>query len=321
MQKLYVILLILLQLFLPACQVLTPGCTDPLANNYDPSAIKNDGSCTYDPVAASPLKTIILDPALSESSGLIIWDGYIWTHNDDTDTTLYGLDPNSAGIVKEYHLEGVKNTDWEEISQDEQYIYIGDFGNNGSGNRRDLHILRIEKSSLLAGNAMIDTIWFSYSDQTDFSPQKVHMTDFDCEAMIVSNDSIYLFTKQWVSAGTSIYSLAKYPGTHKAQYKASHDIQGLVSGASYTESKQQIVLTAYTTLLDPFFYILSDFSGMDFFSGNKQRVGMSLPFYQIEGITTADGLHYYVSNELNTIDPLKKRTQSLHIFDLSPYLN
>jgi hypothetical protein len=166
----------------------------------------------------------------------------------------------------------------------------------------------------------MDTIWFSYSDQSDFNPQRMFMTDFDCEAMIVTEDSIYLFTKRWLSAGTAIYSLPKDPGTYKAMFRASHYFPGFVTGASFMESKQMIVLVAYTTLLDPFFYILSDFSGTKFLSGNKRKIDMALPFHQVEGIATADGLRYYVSNEKGVLEPLKNKTQSLHVFDLSPYL-
>jgi len=319
MKQVYVSGILTLLLFQTACRVETTGCTDPLASNYNARATKNDGSCTYDPAAVYPLHTIPLNPAIPETSGLIIWDGFVWTHNDNADTILYGLDPGSAEIVREYPLKGLENTDWEEISQDEEYIYIGDFGNNGTGNRTDLHILKIEKSSLKTGNARIDTIWFRYPDQEDLGPQLPNRTDFDCEAMIVSEDSIYLFTKQWISAGTSLYSLAKDPGVFEAQYKASHDIQGLVTGACYVKPGGPVVLTAYTTVLDPFFYLLYDFTGMDFLSGNKRKVGMSLPFHQVEGIATADGLNYYVSNEKGSVEPLKNKRQSLHIFDLSPF--
>jgi len=320
MRKLTVILFISLQLFLLACQVQTTGCTDPLANNYNPSTSDNDGTCTYDPIAVSAIKTFELSPVLKGTSGLMIWDGNIWTHNDHGDTILYGLDPNSAEITKEYSLLGVVNTDWEEISQDDQYIYIGDFGNNGSGNRTDLHILRIEKDGLKAGNQRIDTIWFSYSNQTDLRPQRSNMTDFDCEAMILSGDSIYLFTKQWISGGSSIYSLPKYPGVHKALYKVSHNVPGLVTAASYIESKQLVVLCGYTLLLDPFFYLLTDFRGTDFFSGNKRRVGIVLPFHQIEGLATEDGKNYYISNERTQLEEFPDKAQGLHIFDLSPFL-
>ena len=320
MQNHFVILVIALQLFQFSCQVRTSGCTDPRAENYDPSATENNGSCTYEPTMIIPESSTPLDPVLFETSGLIVWEDLVWTHNDDTDTKLYGLDPVTGKVVKEYSLNGVDNNDWEELAQDEQYLYLGDFGNNASGNRTDLHILRIEKNSLKAGNAVIDTIWFSYSDQTDFSLQQANMTDFDCEAMFVTEESIFLLTKRWISAGTAIYSLAKEPGIHKATFKDWYYFPGFVTGASYVESKQLIVLTAYTSLIDPFFYILSDFSGRDFFSGNKRKINMALPFHQVEGIATADGLRYYVSNEKGSIKPLQQKTQSMHVFGLSPYL-
>ncbi len=146
MEKRSILFVFALQVVLVACQAQTPGCTDPLANNYDPSATQNDGSCIYDPVNLKPLTTLPLSSTLSETSGLIVWEDYVWTHNDNTDTILYGLDTLTAEVMDEHPLPGVENIDWEEISQDEQYIYVGDFGNNGSGNRTDLHILRVDKN-------------------------------------------------------------------------------------------------------------------------------------------------------------------------------
>jgi len=83
--------------------------------------------------------------------------------------------------------------------QDKDYLYVGDFGNNLNGNRTDLKILRIRKNSVLVNPLKIDTINFSYSNQTNFTPTGTNNTDFDCEAFIVASDSIYLFTKQWIS--------------------------------------------------------------------------------------------------------------------------
>jgi len=320
MGKLYFVWVISFQLVLTACQAQTPGCTDPLANNYDPSATSNDGSCMYTVSAISPVTTTTLHSTLSETSGLIVWDGYVWTHNDDADTTLYGLDSLSAEIMMKYPLPGVTNTDWEEISQDESYVYVGDFGNNRSGNRTDLNILRVDKSTLKSGNPKIDTIWFSYSDQTDLSPREPNSTDFDCEAMIVSGDSIYLFTKQWISVGTSLYSLPKHPGTYKAKFKDSLDVQGLVTGSCYLESKQLVVLTAYNSLLIPYFYMLYDFNNKEFFLGNKRKLLMSIPIHQVEGIATLDGLKYFVSNEYSQLKPWPVQPQRLHTFDLSQFL-
>jgi len=303
-----------------SCHAQIPGCTDPLANNYDPGATVNDGSCMYDPASVYPQDTFLLGDQVKESSGLILWNGNLWTHNDNSDTVLYGMDTTTADIERTHPLKGVENVDWEEISQDQEHIYIGDFGNNTSGNRTDLHILRIKKNSLLTGNHDIDTIWFSYSDQTDFSPAEANQTDFDCEAMIVTGDSIYLFTKQWISAQTCLYRLPKTPGSHHALYMDTYDIQGLITGATCLGSESLVVLCGYTGMMQPFLYLLYDFRDQDFFSGNKRRITMSLPFHQIEGIATRDGLKYYISNESLVIEPFANITQKLHIFDLSPFL-
>ncbi len=184
MYRLYAIIICLLQLILISCNAQISGCTDPLANNYNPSASINDGSCNYDPVSVDPVSTFLLSEALKETSGLIIWDGLVWSHNDHEDTRLYGLDNTSAEIIRYIELLGIENRDWEEISQDESYIYVGDFGNNYSGNRMDLHLLRIKKSSLNSGNPDIDTIWFSYNNQVNLDPAESQRTDFDCEAFM-----------------------------------------------------------------------------------------------------------------------------------------
>lgn len=320
MTKPCAILILALQFFLVACRAQVTGCTDPLASNYDPLATINDGSCAYDPISVSPQTTFSLSDQIQETSGLILWDGNLWTHNDNTNTVIYGLDTLTADIERYYDLHNVENSEWEEISQDQEYIYLGGFGNNANGNRNDLHILRIEKGSLLALDPVIDTIWFSYSDQTDFSPKEPNQTDFDCEAMIVSDDSIYLFTKQWISTQTTLYALPKVPGNHIANKKASYNIQGLITGATYFESKRLVVLCGYTSLLHPFLFLLYDFQSLDFFSGNKRRITISLPFHQIEGITTQDGLKYYISNESFVLQPFTNSPQKLHIFNLSTFL-
>src|SRR5690606_7458204 len=109
-------------------------------------------------------------PALvNETSGLIRYNNFLFTHNDDTDTNLYALDTITGAISASYPLPDVLNRDWEDMTQDQNFIYVGDFGNNSQGNRQDLRILRITKESLATPTPVIDTIFFSYEDQTDFS--------------------------------------------------------------------------------------------------------------------------------------------------------
>ena len=294
------------------------GCTDRLALNYDSSASKNDGSCIYNPANISPQVSLPLDEVLSETSGLIFWNDNFWTHNDNLDTNIYMLDTLYGRIVQTYPLSGIENRDWEEISQDEEYVYIGDFGNN-SGNRRDLRILKINKFSLISGSPVIDSIKYSYSDQVDFTPSS-NDTDFDCEAFIVTEDSIYLFTKQWASKHTSLYSLPKNPGNHIARFISSLDVNGMITGATWLGSKRIIALSGYSNRLVPFVYLLYDFNGSDFFGGNKRKIGILLDYHQIEAITSADGIKYFMSNESFSLFPVTNTPQKIHLFNLSPFL-
>jgi len=257
------------------CFAQTTGCTDPLAINYNSSATENDGTCAYVNSSVSAAVSFELPEIMLETSGLIFWNNKLWTHNDNSDVNLYSFSFSASSMYETWELTGTSNVDQEEISQDSNYIYLGDFGNNVSGNRTNLRILRVEKQSLLNNSPVIDTIWFSYSDQTDFSPTEANETDFDCEAFIVSTDSIYLFTKQWVSEKTKLYSLSKYPGIHTAYYKSELDVSGLVTGAYYNRAKKLVVLCGYSSFVQPFFYLLYDFEGNNYFSGNRRKIGFS----------------------------------------------
>lgn len=296
------------------------GCTDPLSKNYNPKATVNDGSCLYKNLKIKPEYSKILSDSIKETSGLIAFDNLLWTHNDDHDKTIYGLD-SLGKIQKKIILDKTINHDWEEISQDDTHLYIGDFGNNASGNRTDLHILKIDKKSFLEGNPTIETISFHYSDQADLSAKKGNTTNFDCEAFIVSKDSIYLFTKQWSASKTNIYVLPNQSGDHVAQLKDTLDTQGLVTGATYLEPEKIIVLCGYSKVGKPFLYLLYDYKNTDFLSGNKRRIDLKLPFHQIEGIATKDGLHYYLTNEALVRKPIINVIQQIHCFDLSLLLD
>lgn len=295
------------------------GCTDPLSKNFNPAATVNDGTCNYSSAKIKPKYSVKLDAILKETSSLLQIDSLFWTSNDDTDTALYAID-NKGVIQNKIELKNTINTDWEEIAQDTDYFYIGDFGNNGSGNRKDLHVLRVEKQSLLQNNPKIDTLSFSYSNQTDFTKTKSNKTNFDCEAFIVSGDSIYLFTKEWKEKRTSVYVIPKIPGNHIAQLKESYNVKGLITSAINLPDRNLLVLAGYGKTLAPFIYLFYDYNDSGFFSGNKRKIKIALPFHQMEGISTQDGLHYYLTNENFARKRIINVPQQLHQFDLSAFL-
>lgn len=297
------------------------GCTDSQATNYNPEATVNDGSCMYNDTIVAPSSSIDLPETLQETSGLLFWDNDLLTHNDSNDTTLYSINPETGEITQEFDLKGTKNKDWEEITQDENFIYVGDFGNNLSGNRTDLKILRVTKSSLFENKPEIDTINFSYADQTDFSAKPSNQTDYDCEAFFTSGDSLYLVTKQWVSQQSAVYTLPKTPGTYEARLKTSLAVQGLTTGATFLPDKRLLALSGYSTSLEPFIYLVYDYKNLDFNHANKRKLRLELPFAQVEGITTKDGLEYYLSNEYFSKPPFINSPQRLHRFNLDAYLS
>jgi hypothetical protein len=297
-----------------------PGCTDILATNYNASATVNDGSCLYENANIQVLSSHNLGPELEETSGLLHWQELLWSHNDDRDTSLYALNLNDGSIQSVHPLKGVRNKDWEEIAQDENHLYIGDFGNNAAGNRRDLHILRIAKNNF-SGLPHIDTISFYYEDQQNFTATAPNQTDFDCEAFVVLADSIYLFTKEWLGGNSRIYVLPAIPGNHAARFVASLPTNGMVTGATYLAGEQLVVLCGYTSFLQPFVYLLYDFHDQSLSSGNKRRISISKPFHQIEGIATTDGRNYFVSNEKFVQAPIVSINQGLHTLNLTAYLD
>lgn len=244
-----------------------------------------------------PTKGQVLDKKLHETSGLVKFNNRFWTHNDDSDCNLYTLDSLSGEILETYNLPNVKNNDWEDIAQDETHFYIGDFGNNAQGNRKDLHILKIEKQSLLARNPIIERINFKYLKQDDFSIQKPNRTNFDCEAMIICNDSIFLFSKEWKSKNTTIYSIPKTAGHYVADQKQSFKIKGLVTSACYIEAKNKLTLCGYTRNGRPFVTIFSKFVNSNFFSSKNIKYKLKPRFQQIESIYSSDGIHFAITNE------------------------
>lgn len=295
------------------------GCTDPRAINYDPTATLNDGSCTYPYTTVVPYFSTALPTILNGSSGLVFFDDLLFTHNDHDDQSLFQIDSTDGHIIEQRYFSGIPFQDVEDCDHDSLYVYLGDTGNNSSGNRTDLHFLRILKSSLQSDNPIIDTIWFSYADQVDFTPCPDDATDFDCEAFTVVGDSIYLFTKQWNTQHTVLYSMPKTPGTHIAQRKSEYDVSGLVTSACYLPESQQIVLCGYSIILQPFVVLLYDYQGTDFFSGNKRKMSLNLPFHQVEAITHRGAYHFYLTNEYISQFGIGIAAK-FHKLDLSEYL-
>ncbi len=239
----------------------------------------------------------LLDKRLSEGSGLVAWNGQLWSHNDSgADAELFALDTATGKIVARYPLSGLRNVDWEELAQDEANFYIGDFGNNGA-NRKRLSIYKVGKRSVLEDQPKIETLSFEWPKLYDSKGKPEG--SFDCEAMVVVNDTIFLFTKEWKERrGSRIFSLPTTSGHHVARYVASLNTRLLVTGADYNNERKQVTLIGYNTLVNPRVLQLQLPENGDFRKireGKNRRIRRH--FRQVEGIASFDGRHFYVVSE------------------------
>ena len=83
-----------------------------------------------------------LPQTVKETSGLLVVDGKIITHNDSGDAAnLYELDSVTGNLLRTINITNATNVDWEDIALDDTHIYVADIGNN-NGNRTDLTIYK-----------------------------------------------------------------------------------------------------------------------------------------------------------------------------------
>jgi hypothetical protein len=253
---------------------------------------------------------------VNESSGLINLDGKIWTHNDSGgQPSLYEISKMDGSVLRTVLIQNATNIDWEDLAADSEYVYIGDFGNN-SGSRTDLKIYRISRSDLAFNNSVpAETINFSFSDQTSWDPHP-NQTDFDCEGFIAFQDSLYLFSKDWVDHKTRMYQLSNQPGTHVALYQSTFDVLGMITAAELF-SPNMLVLQGYTSTLTPFTWLFQQFTGTNFFQGTSDKLTWTNKA-QTEGIAYADSNGVYVTSEKAPV-PLPY-VATLFYLDISGYI-
>ena len=244
------------------------------------------------------LKKFKLPNVIRESSGLIKVDNRLWTLNDSGGKPiLYQINERNGQIAKQLKITNAYNRDWEDIAYDDNYVYIGDIGNN-RGNRKDLKVYKIPRASLrTAKSARAEVIYFNYSDQKEFKskPQK---NNYDCEAMVAHNGKIYLFSKNWKDYKTRLYELSTQAGKHTAKHISTFNIGGMVTGATINEELDILLLTTYSSLLNVNVWAFSNYSGNNFFNGNKKQLNFKYPLQgQIEGVTFTGNYKAYLSSE------------------------
>lgn len=248
-------------------------------------------------------KVTSLNDDIAETSGLIYLENRIITHNDSGGmNALYEIDKADGEILRTVTINGATNVDWEDICQDEQYIYVGDFGNN-NGNRTNLVVYKVLKSDYLGSDTVnAEIIEFDYADQNDFTSAP-NNTNFDAEALISYGNDLYIFTKNWIDQRTNIYKLPKAAGKYSIEKIDEFDAKGLVTGGTFNPLASKVVLTGYSGL-SAFAIELSGFSDGKFSNGLTEKYSLGIPFtasFQVEAVAYTDATNYYLSAEKNAL--------------------
>jgi hypothetical protein len=247
-----------------------------------------------------------LPDTLDESSGAIFFNGKLIAHNDSGgENKLFELDTISGSITRTVTISNATNVDWEDVTQDEDFIYVGDIGNN-NGNRTDLKIYKIDKSDYLnATTVTAQTIDFDYANQSDFTSNP-NNTEWDAEALIsIDQNNLVLFSKNWVNNQSSAYLIPKSPGTYSISPMATtYNSGGLITGGTYNTTTEKLFLVGYQPIsagfsaLEAFVSISENFTSDDIFSGTNTQFYLSaFGQEQAEAITYVNTNRYLITSE------------------------
>ncbi|CAN5306528.1 hypothetical protein BH23BAC1_BH23BAC1_24070 [soil metagenome] len=242
-----------------------------------------------------------LSDEVKETSGLANFNDFLITHNDrNNKNIIYVLEKNTGKIKARIKVSGAENKDWEDLAESDEHLFIADIGNN-DGNRKDLKIYKINKSNISFKDGdkveVDEVIEFSYPGQQYFSSSKSH--NFDGEALIYLNNSLYIFSKNREGNISKVYKIPANAGKYEAALIDKIEFSGSITGAALSPLQNTLALVGYNKKGNSFVYIISDFKEDAFSSGQKKLITLG-PFKQIgqtEGIVFEGNSTLYISSE------------------------
>ncbi len=251
------------------------------------------------------------------------YEDVYWVHNDSGDTSrLFAIDRYGKTVIPTHQQnrfyggepvpgkepwEGLNilfaaNQDWEDITIDQNLIYIGDIGNNAN-DRRDLgvYILYEPNPRETATARTLGFIPIRYPEQTEYPARQWH---FDCEAMFVAGEKLYFITKhrkpgkhmEW-EAGANLYRLDTRH-THAANVLTrvdSHPTLTLVTGADLSPNGKHLAVVSYVGI----WVMDRPGQGDQWLSGGRLR-GLPLNYAttrQVEAVAWVDDDTILITNE------------------------
>ena len=246
--------------------------------------------------SAEIIETVVLPKIINETSGLEILNDVFITHNDSGgEPSLYffnlsGEIINSIKLEKENFWE-IYNNDWEDITADEDYIYIADTGNN-FGTRDNLNIIKVKISDF----SIDDKIDIFYSDQESFFPSSKHK--YDAEALLIIEDKIALFSKDRDSLNTDLYLIDDTVNEkQELSSVANFNVNSLITGGDYDSDTGILALVSYSFKGEQYLILFEDFNidNPRYNSFKKYRIPIERA--QIESVKIINGNMFWVTSE------------------------
>ncbi len=253
----------------------------------------------YEWLKIKKYKVAELDDKIEENSALSFLGNRLFTLNDSGHPAeLHEIDFSTGKTISSTKIDSIRNFDWEALTNDGNYFYIGDIGNNW-GVRKDLKIYRVSTDSLQYKGEIL----YHYPEQTDFT-KKPQANNWDAESLIHIDGKLNLFTKEWESYRTTRYEIPTTIQNEKigAQKLEDFDLGYASTDAAYFDGKLYIV--GYTKKTEVFLTIFNEDENGLFFTQKPKKfyLGSSTAVGQIEGISvSADGI--YISGERFSIKP------------------
>lgn len=256
---------------------------------------------TYGQQEISPRVVCLFPDQVLESSGLYIQRAdSIWSQNDSGNNRKLYLIDTFGTKIRNVEMVGGGNIDWEDLATDSDgNIYIGDFGNNFE-DRQDLVIYKSINPALIGTETFFaETINFHYEDQNAFPPP-IQQWYFDCEAMLVWSDTIFIFTKDYsvpYNGFTRMYHLPNTPGDHTAIFSGvfytdnDNFYEGSITGAALSPDRSKMALISNRKL-----WVFYDFEGQNFFNGSVKEFKFA-ENTQKEAVAFLNECEMYISDE------------------------
>ncbi len=237
-----------------------------------------------------------LPEKVDETSGLAHFNRWLWTHNDSGgQPELYGIDPDNGRLVKTVRISNANNKDWEDLTQDDNFIYIADTGNN-RGDRREFQIYKVAKSDILKPKKEVTAKLISFVFEKQPENLKPYRHNYDIEALCVVDNQLMFFSKNWANNKTYLYQIDNGVAKRIKKYHTN----GLVTGCTYDAKKRIMYLIGYHRYIwfnmrSPFVYTIENFNTTK--ECKTKHLLKSIKGFQVEAIDMANGQLFFTNED------------------------